>query len=76
MSLFDKMFGSSSDKELKKIEPITAAVLALESKYAAYSDQQLRDITPFFKQQLADGKALDDLLPDAFAVCREASWRV
>ena len=66
MSLVEKLFGSFSDRELKKVNPIVKQVLALEPKYAALSDAEL----------LADGKTTDDILPDAFAVCREAAWRV
>ena len=76
MSLVEKLFGSFSDRELKKVNPIVKQVLALEPKYAALSDAELQAQTPAFKQQLADGKTLDDILPDAFAVCREAAWRV
>ena len=76
MSLVEKLFGSFSDRELKKVNPIAKQVLALESKYAALSDAELQAQTPALKQQLADGKTLDDILPDAFAVCREAAWRV
>ena len=76
MSLAEKLFGSFSDRELKKINPLTKQVLALESKYQAMSDAELQAQTPALKQQLADGKTLDNILPDAFAVCREAAWRV
>ena len=76
MSLVEKLFGSFSDRELKKVNPITKQVLALEPKYQAMSDADLQAQTAMFKQQLTDGKTLDDLLPDAFAVCREAAWRV
>ena len=76
MSLVEKLFGSFSDRELKKVNPITKQVLALEPKYQAMSDADLQAQTAMFKQQLAEGKTLDDLLPDAFAVCREAAWRV
>ena len=76
MSLVEKLFGSFSDRELKKINPIAKQVLALEGKYAALSDAELQAQTAAFKQQLADGKTTDDILPDAFAVCREAAWRV
>ena len=67
MSLVEKIFGSFSDRELKKVNPIVKQVLALEPKYAALSDAELQAQTPAFKQQLADGKTLDDILPDAFA---------
>ena len=76
MAFLEKIFGNFSGKELKKIRPIASAVLALEDKYKAYSDAELQAVTPALKQQLADGKTLDDILPDAFAVCREASSRV
>ena len=76
MSLVEKLFGSFSDRELKKINPIAKQVLALEEKYAAMPDADLQAQTAVFKQQLADGKPTDDILPDAFAVCREAAWRV
>ena len=76
MSLVEKLFGSFSDRELKKINPIAKQVLALEEKYAAMPDADLQAQTAVFKQQLADGKTADDILPDAFAVCREAAWRV
>ena len=76
MSLAEKLFGSFSDRELKKVNPITKQVLALEPKYQAMSDADLQAQTAMFKQQLAEGKTLDDILPDAFAVCREAAWRV
>ena len=76
MSLVEKLFGSFSDRELKKINPIAKQVLALEGKYAAMPDADLQAQTAVFKQQLADGKTTDDILPDAFAVCREAAWRV
>ena len=76
MSLAEKLFGSFSDRELKKINPLTKQVLALEGKYQAMSDAELQAQTPVLKQQLADGKTLDNILPDAFAVCREAAWRV
>ena len=75
MSLAEKLFGSFSDRELKKVNPITKQVLALEPKYQAMSDADLQAQTAAFKQQLTEGKTLDDILPDAFAVCREAAWR-
>ena len=76
MSFIEKLFGSFSDKELKKIRPIADKVLALEPKYQAMADAELQAQTPALKQRLAAGEGLDDILPDAFAVCREASWRV
>ena len=76
MSLVEKLFGSFSDRELKKITPLTKQVLALEGKYQAMQDAELQGQTAVLKQRLAQGETLDDLLPDAFAVCREAAWRV
>ncbi|WMJ23271.1 preprotein translocase subunit SecA [Paludicola sp. MB14-C6] len=76
MSLLEKIFGSYSKKELKKIEPIQQRVLDLEKKYQAMSSQELQEQTNILKQRLEDGETLDQILPDAFAVCREASWRV
>ena len=76
MSLVEKLFGSFSDRELKKITPLTKQVLALEDKYQAMADAELQGQTALLKQRLAQGETLDDLLPDAFAVCREAAWRV
>ena len=76
MGLVEKLFGSYSAKELKRIQPILKQVLALEDKYLNYSDAQLKAMTPALKERLANGESLDDILPDAFAVCREAAWRV
>ena len=76
MSLVEKIFGTFSDRELKKINPITKRVLDLEPTYAAMSDGELQAQTPALKERLAKGETLDDILPDAFAVCREAAWRV
>nr|MBP8855904.1 preprotein translocase subunit SecA [Oscillospiraceae bacterium] len=76
MSLFDKIFGTFSDKELKRIQPIADSVLALEAKYKAMPSAELRTQTALLKERLAKGETLDDILPDAFAVCREASDRV
>ena len=76
MSLITKLFGTFSDKELKRIQPITQKVLDLKPKYEALSDEALQAVTPALKQRLADGETLDDILPDAFAACREASRRV
>ena len=76
MSFIDKIFGSYETKELKKIEPIKNAVLKLEDKYRAMSEDELKSQTGILKDRLAAGERLDDILPDAFAVCREAAWRV
>ena len=76
MSLLKKLFGDYSQKELKKVRPIADRVLALEPTYAAMDEATLRGQTAVLKARLAAGETLDDILPDAFAVCREASWRV
>ena len=76
MGLFDKVFGNYSKKELAKIEPIKNKVLELESKYEAMSDEELGNQTAVLKAKLDELSTLDDVLPDALAVCREAAWRV
>ena len=76
MSFFEKLFGSFSDKELKRINPIKDKVLALEPEMAKLTDEELQAKTTEFKERLAKGETLDDILPEAFAVCREADWRV
>ena len=76
MSFFEKLFGSFSDKELKRINPLTDKVLALEPEMAKLTGEELQAKTTEFKERLAKGETLDDLLPEAFAVCREADWRV
>lgn len=76
MGLFEKLFGSYSSRELKRIDPIVEQVLSKESKYQAMSDSELRSQTDSLKLRLKNAETLDDILPDAFAVCREAAWRV
>ncbi len=76
MGLFKALFGDYSARELKRIRPICDKVLALESKYAAMSEKELKSQTDILKNRLKNGETTDDILPDAFAVCREASWRV
>jgi len=76
MSLFTKIFGTSSQRELKSIYPIADKVDALEEEYKSLTDAQLQAKTPEFKARLANGETLDDILPEAFAACREAAWRV
>ena len=76
MGLFNKLFGSHTDRELKRIRPIVDSVLALEEKYAALSEEELKNQTNVLKERLAQGETLDDILPDAFATMREAAWRV
>ncbi len=77
MGLIEKIFGNYSKKELKRIEPIKNQVLELEAKYQPMSDKELREQTDILKNKLSDGMTtLDDVLPDALAVCREAAFRV
>lgn len=76
MGLFEKIFGTPSAKELKKIEPIVDEVMSLEDKYKALSDEDFKNKTLEFKELLNSGKTLDDILPEAFAAIREADYRV
>ena len=76
MGLLTKIFGSRSQKEIKKIQPLVDKILALEPEYSALSEEELRGKTAEFKQRLAQGETLDDLLVEAFAAVREAAWRV
>ena len=76
MGLIQKLFGTSSQRELKSVYPIVDKIEALEEEYKALTDQQLQAKTPEFKERLAGGETLDDILPEAFAACREAAWRV
>ena len=71
----EKIFGDLNTKEVKKIEKIADSVIALEDQMAALTDEELRGKTAEFKERLAGGSTLDDILPEAFAVCREAAWR-
>ena len=76
MGLFEKIFGTHSEKELKKIAPIVDAIEALDDKMQALSDEELKAKTQEFKDRLAAGETLDDILVEAFAVVREAAYRV
>ncbi len=76
MGFLKSLFGDYSKKELKRIYPICDKVLALEDKYASMSESELKAQTAVLKDRLQNGETTDDILPDAFAVCREASWRV
>ncbi len=76
MSFLKKIFGDYSSKEVKRIIPLQKKVLSLEEEYAALTDEQLKAKTPEFKERLQNGETLDDILPEAFATCREASARV
>ncbi len=75
-SLLTRVFGSRNERQLRQLNRIVAKVNALEPEIEKLSDEQLKAKTPEFKQRIADGEALDKVLPEAFAVCREASRRV
>ena len=76
MSVLNKIFKSYSEKEVKRVKPIVAKINSLEPEMAKLSDSELVAKTPYLKKQLEEGKTLDDILPEAFAVVREASKRV
>ncbi len=76
MGLFTKIFGTYSDRQIKKITPIVDKIESLADEYKAMSDSQMREKTDEFKTRLQNGETLDDLLPEAFALVREAADRV
>ncbi|MBQ9870847.1 MAG: preprotein translocase subunit SecA [Eubacterium sp.] len=76
MGLGTKLFGTHSERELKKIEPIIKKIESMDEEMQGLSDEQLKAKTEEFKKRLADGETLDDILPEAFAVVREADYRV
>ena len=76
MGLLTKIFGTASQREIKKIQPLLNQILALEEEYKALSEEELRGKTAQFKARLEEGETLDDLLPEAFAAVREAADRV
>ncbi len=76
MGILDKIFGSYSKRELKNITPIAKKVLQLEPTYKQFSDAELKEQTNILKNRLKNGESLDNILPEAFATCREASSRV
>ncbi len=76
MGLFNKLFGTYSERELKRVKPIADKVMAMEPEIEKLSDSQLRAKTDEFKERIKNGEDLDSILPEAFAVMREASWRV
>ena len=76
MSILNKIFKSYSEKEVKRVRPIVEKINSLESEMEKLSDTELVAKTDYFKKQLKEGKTLDDILPEAFAVVREASKRV
>ena len=75
MGFMEKIFGDLNTKEVKKVEKIADQVMALDSQMAALSDEELKGKTQEFKDRLAQGQTLDDIMVEAFAVCREAAWR-
>ena len=76
MGLGTKLFGTYSDRQIKKLEKIAKQIEALADKYAAMTDDELKAVTPALKERLANGETLDDILPDAFGAVREADTRV
>lgn len=76
MGLLDKVFGTYSEREVKRVMPLVEKIEALDAEYQKLSDEELKNKTPEFKKRLENGETLDDLLPEAFAAVREASWRV
>ena len=76
MSIISKLFGTHSQREVKAITPLVDQIEALEEEYKSLTDAQLQAKTPEFKERLKNGETLDDILPEAFATCREAAWRV
>ena len=76
MSLADKLFGTYSERQIKKIRPIVDKIENLAEKYGAMSDAELQGTTAILKERLSAGETLDEILPDAFAACREAADRV
>ena len=76
MGLFTKIFGTRSQREVKKLQPMLDKILSMEEEFSALSEEALKAKTAEFKERLAGGESLDDLLPEAFAAVREAAWRV
>ncbi len=76
MSFLEKIFGNSNDKELKRLQPLVDEVLSYDEEMQGLSDEELRGKTDEFKQRLADGETLDDIMAEAYAVVREAASRV
>ena len=76
MGLLKAIFGDYSEKEIKRIKPVVEKINKLEDEISKLSDKELKDKTTYFKEELNKGKTLDDILPEAFAVVREASKRV
>ena len=75
MGFMEKIFGDLNAKEVKKVEKIVDKIESYDEAMQALSDNELKAKTPEFKERLKNGETLDDILPEAFAVCREAAWR-
>ncbi len=75
MGLMEKIFGDLNEKEIKKIQKTVDVILSYDEAMQALSDDELRAKTDEFRARLSDGETLDDILPEAFAVCREGAWR-
>ena len=76
MGLFDKLFGTRSQREIKKLQPIVDKILSMDAEYQALSEEELKAKTAQFKARLEEGETLEDILPEAFATIREAADRV
>ena len=76
MGIVSAVFGTHSDREIKRLTPLVDRVMGLEEEYSKLTDKELQAKTPEFKERLAAGETLDDILPEAFATVREAAWRV
>ncbi len=76
MGFLDKIFGSFSDKELKRIQPVVDEIIGMEEKFKKMSGSELRSMTEKLRERINQGESLDDVLPEAFATCREAATRV
>ncbi|MDP2862245.1 MAG: hypothetical protein Q8N95_05580, partial [Desulfobacterales bacterium] len=74
-SLLTKIFGSKNERELKKIDPVIERINALEPRIHSMSDDELKSQTPLFRERIDRGEGLEDILPEAFSVVREASLR-
>ena len=75
MGLMEKIFGDLNEKEVKKVSKIPDQVMKYDEEMQSLTDDQLREKTEEFKKRVKDGETLDDILPEAFAVCREGAWR-
>lgn len=75
-NILDKVFGSYSKRELKRVYPLVDKIEELEEEYKSLTDEQLKAKTPEFRTRLSEGETLDDIMPEAFATVREAAWRV